>query len=63
MIAWTAAHCRQRSCGTIAFGDASPPGQHHRLGGLAMDANTVDAVCNVFLVAIGIIGLLLVRKE
>lgn len=27
-----------------------------------MDANTVDAVCNVFLVAIGIIGLLLVRK-
>ena len=28
-----------------------------------MDANTVDAVCNVFLVAIGIIGLLLVRKE
>lgn len=28
-----------------------------------MDTNTVNAVCNVFLVAIGIIGLLLMRKE
>ena len=27
-----------------------------------MDTNTVNAICNVLLVAIGIIGLLLVRK-
>ena len=27
-----------------------------------MDADTVNAVCNVFLVVIGIIGLTLVRK-
>jgi hypothetical protein len=44
-------------------GDASPPGQHHRIGGLAMDANTIDATCNILLVVIGIIGLLLVRRE
>jgi len=28
-----------------------------------MDANTINATCNVLLVVIGIIGLLLVRKE
>lgn len=38
-------------------------GSTYRLGGLTMDTNTVNAVCNVFLVAIGIIGLLLMRKE
>ncbi len=27
-----------------------------------MDTNTVNAICNVLLVVIGIIGLLLVRK-
>jgi len=27
-----------------------------------MDANTINATCNVLLVVIGIIGLLLVRK-
>ena len=30
---------------------------------LPMDAETVNAICNVLLVMIGIIGLLLVRKE
>ena len=38
-------------------------GSTYRLGGLAMDANTINATCNVLLVVIGIIGLLLVRKE
>lgn len=33
------------------------------MGGLTMDANTINATCNVLLVVIGIIGLLLVRKE
>ena len=28
-----------------------------------MDADTVNAICNVFLVVIGIIGLTLVRSE
>lgn len=32
-------------------------------GGVPMDAETVNAICNVLLVVIGIIGLLLVRKE
>lgn len=30
---------------------------------LAMDTNTIDAMCNILLVVIGIIGLLLVRRE
>ena len=28
-----------------------------------MDTNTIDAMCNILLVVIGIIGLLLVRRE
>ncbi len=38
-------------------------GSTYRLGGMPMDADTVNAICNVFLVVIGIIGLTLVRKE
>lgn len=38
-------------------------GSTYRLGGTPMDANTINATCNVLLVVIGIIGLVLVRKE
>lgn len=38
-------------------------GSTYRLGGLTMDSSTIDAMCNILLVVIGIIGLLLVRKE
>lgn len=52
-----------RNDATIAGGDASPPGQHRLFGGVPMDINTVDAICNILLVVIGIIGLALVKRE
>ena len=39
------------------------PGRHAEKGGLPMEPSTVDAICNVLLVVIGIIGLLMKARE
>ena len=45
----------------MAAGAPSCPGGFMK--GVAMDTQTVIALCDVFLVLIGIIGLVLVRRE